>query len=73
MTLHAPYDANNIFAKILRGEMPSVKVFEDDVALAFMDVFPQVEGHTLVIPKRVGARNFLDLPEAALGDYMLRV
>ena len=43
MTLHAPYDANNIFAKILRGEMPSVKVFEDDVALAFMDVFPQVE------------------------------
>jgi histidine triad (HIT) family protein len=50
-----------------------VKVFEDDVALAFMDVFPQVEGHTLVIPKRVGARNFLDLPEAALGDYMLRV
>ena len=73
MTLHAPYDANNIFAKILRGEMPSVKVFEDDVALAFMDVFQQVEGHTLVIPKRVGARNFLDLPEAALGDYMLRV
>lgn len=73
MTLHAPYDPANIFHKILRGEMPSVKVFEDDVALAFMDVFPQVEGHTLVIPKQVEARNFLDMPEGKLGDYMLRV
>lgn len=73
MTLHAPYDPSNIFNKILRGEMPSVRVFEDDVALAFMDVFPQVEGHTLVIPKGVEARNFLNMPEKALGDYMLRV
>ncbi len=73
MTLHAPYDSANIFGKILRGEMPAVKVFEDDVALAFMDVFPQGDGHTLVIPKQVEARNFLDLPEEALGDYMLRV
>lgn len=73
MTLHAPYDSANIFAKILRGEMPAVKVFEDDVALAFMDVFPQVEGHTLVVPKGVEARNFLDMPDAKLGDYMLRV
>lgn len=73
MTLHAPYDASNIFNKILRGEMPCVKVFEDEVALAFMDVFPQVEGHTLVIPKQAEARNFLDMPEAKLGDYMLRV
>lgn len=73
MTLYAPYDPANIFAKILRGEMPSVKVFEDDVALAFMDVFPQVEGHTLVVPKGVEARNFLDMPEAQLGAYMLRV
>lgn len=73
MTLHAPYDASNIFNKILRSEMPCVKVFEDEVALAFMDVFPQVEGHTLVIPKQVEARNFLDMPEAKLGDYMLRV
>jgi histidine triad (HIT) family protein len=73
MTLHASYDPSNIFNKILRGEMPSVKVFEDDVALAFMDVFPQVEGHTLVIPKDVAARNFLDMPENKLGDYMLRV
>lgn len=73
MTLHAPYDSANIFGKILRGEMPAVKVFEDEVALAFMDVFPQVEGHTLVIPREVEARNLLDMPEDRLGAYMLRV
>ncbi|MGA1341796.1 MAG: HIT family protein [Hyphomonas sp.] len=73
MSLHAPYDSANIFARILRGEMPSVKVFEDEIALAFMDVFPQGEGHTLVIPKGAQARNFLDLPEDRLGAYMLRV
>jgi histidine triad (HIT) family protein len=73
MTLHAPYDPNNIFAKILRGEMPCVKVFEDELALAFMDVFPQAEGHTLIVPKGVEARNFLDMPPERLGDYMIRV
>lgn len=73
MTLHADYDPDNIFAKILRGEVPNVSVFEDDVALAFMDVFPQSEGHTLVIPKQVEARNFLDLPTEKLGPYMDRV
>lgn len=73
MTLHADYDPENIFAKILSGEMPSVKVFEDDVALAFMDVFPQAEGHTLVIPKHVEARNLLDMPTEKLGAYMERV
>ncbi|MEO1643135.1 MAG: HIT family protein [Pseudomonadota bacterium] len=73
MTLHAPYDPDNIFAKILRGDMPSVKVYEDDVALAFMDVFPQAEGHTLVIPKGVEARNFLEMPPEKLGSYMARV
>jgi len=45
------YDTDNIFAKILRGEAPAFKVFEDEFSLAFMDVMPQVEGHTLVIPK----------------------
>ena len=45
------YDSNNIFAKILRGEAPAFKVYENDYALAFMDVMPQAEGHTLVIPK----------------------
>lgn len=73
MTLHAAYDPDNIFAKILAGDMPSVKVMEDDVALAFMDVFPQADGHTLVIPKDVQARNFLDLPTEKLGAYMERV
>ena len=60
-----PYDQNNIFAKILRGEIPSVKVFEDDKTLAFMDVMPQAEGHVLVVPKEA-AENILDLsPEGA--------
>ena len=45
------YDDGNIFAKILRGEAPAFKVYEDDYSLAFMDVMPQVPGHTLVIPK----------------------
>ena len=52
------YDPNNVFAKILRGEIPSVKVFEDNKTLAFMDVMPQAEGHVLVIPKE-GAVFFL--------------
>ena len=45
------YDSDNIFAKILRGEAPAIKVFEDEYSFAFMDVMPQVPGHTLVIPK----------------------
>lgn len=73
MTLHGSYDKDNIFAKMLRGEMPCVKVFEDDVALAFMDIFPQTEGHTLVIPKDVKARNFLELKPKKIGPYMERV
>ncbi|MEI7933221.1 MAG: HIT family protein, partial [Alphaproteobacteria bacterium] len=54
------YDSNNIFAKILRGEIPSVKVFEDAKTLAFMDVMPQADGHVLVIPKEP-AEDVLDL------------
>ncbi len=73
MSLHGPYDNENIFAKILRGDMPCVKVYEDDIALAFMDVFPQADGHTLVIPKNVTARNFLEMPTEKLGPYMERV
>jgi histidine triad (HIT) family protein len=53
------YDPNNIFAKILRGELPSHKVYEDDRAFAFLDIMPRAPGHTLVIPKRP-ARNILD-------------
>lgn len=73
MSLTGIYDPDNIFAKILRGELPCVKVFEDEVALSFMDIFPQTEGHTLVIPKDVSARNLLDMPADKLGAYMLRV
>src|ERR1700709_787838 len=54
------YDATNIFAKILRGEFPCYKVFEDDHALAFLDIMPRTPGHTLVIPK-APARNILDI------------
>ena len=54
-----PYDPDNIFAKILRGEIPCHAVYEDEHSLAFMDVMPQSEGHTLVIPK-VPSRNILD-------------
>ena len=61
MTLHAPYDPDNIFAKILRGEIPAAKVWEDDHVLAFMDVFPQSEGHVLVIAKTSTARNLLEI------------
>jgi len=54
------YDPNNIFAKILRGELPSYKVYEDDKALAFLDIMPRAAGHTLVLPK-APARNLLDV------------
>lgn len=63
------YDHNNIFAKILRGEIPCHKVYEDDHVLAFMDVMPQVDGHCLVIPK-TPSRNLLDTSDATLAAVM---
>lgn len=54
------YDPQNIFARILRGELPAHKVYEDDKALAFLDIMPRCPGHTLVIPK-APARNILDI------------
>jgi histidine triad (HIT) family protein len=54
------YDQNNIFAKILRGELPAYKVYEDDKAFAFLDIMPRAPGHTLVLPK-AAARNILDV------------
>jgi histidine triad (HIT) family protein len=54
-----PYEPSNIFAKILRGEIPCHRVYEDEHTLAFMDIMPQAEGHTLVIPKSP-SRNLLD-------------
>ena len=58
--LMTAYDSNNIFAKILRGEFPCYKVYEDDHTLAFLDIMPRCLGHTLVIPK-APARNILDI------------
>lgn len=63
------YDSNNVFAKILRGEIPAFKVYEDAHALAFMDVMPQSEGHTLVIPK-TNARNFFDIDPESLSTLI---
>ena len=61
MSLHGDYDAQNIFAKIIRGEAPCYKLYEDEDVLAFLDLFPQSRGHTLVIPKKVAARNLLEI------------
>ncbi len=63
------YDQNNVFAKILRGELPCTKVYEDDVALAFMDIMPRADGHVLVIPKSP-ARNILDIAPQDLAALM---
>jgi histidine triad (HIT) family protein len=63
------YDSNNIFAKILRGELPCYKVYEDDKALAFLDIMPRAPGHTLVLPK-APARNMLDISPDDLAHVM---
>ncbi len=63
------YDSSNIFAKILRGEIPAHKVYEDEATLAFMDVMPQAEGHILVIPK-IASRNILDADPATLAGLI---
>ncbi|MDB5462809.1 MAG: diadenosine tetraphosphate (Ap4A) hydrolase [Phenylobacterium sp.] len=73
MSLDGTYDDGNIFAKILRGEIPSARVFEDEHVFAFMDVFPQARGHTLVIPKHSQARNLLDEEPAVLSELILGV
>jgi histidine triad (HIT) family protein len=64
------YDPNNIFAKILRGELPSYKVYEDDKSLAFLDIMPRSPGHTLVLPK-APARNILDIGGDDLAHVMM--
>ena len=65
----ASYDPNNIFAKILRGELPSYKIYEDDKALAFLDIMPRAPGHALVLPK-AAARNILDIDPDDLAHVM---
>ncbi|MDX3773047.1 HIT family protein [Chromatiaceae bacterium AAb-1] len=66
------YDNNNAFAKILRGELPCFKVYEDEYTLAFMDIMPQADGHTLVIPKHP-AVTLLDLPADAAAKTLQTV
>jgi histidine triad (HIT) family protein len=66
------YDTNNIFAKILRGEIPCIKLFEDDFTLAFMDIMPQTDGHALVIPKEP-ATTIFELSDAAAAACMATV
>lgn len=66
------YDPANIFARILRGEIPCHRIFEDDVALAFMDIMPRCDGHCLVIPK-IAARGLMDIAPEALAALMPRV
>ena len=66
------YDPDNIFAKILRGEIPSVKIYEDARTLAFMDVMPEADGHVLVVPKE-GAENILNLSADGLSAMMATV
>lgn len=63
------YDPNNIFAKILRGELPAVKIWEDDASLAILDLIPQSDGHTLIIPK-APAENIFDLEPVMAGRVM---
>ena len=64
------YDTRNVFARILRGEIPAHKVYEDQHTLAFMDVMPQADGHVLVIPK-VAAGDLFELPPDALAATIL--
>jgi histidine triad (HIT) family protein len=65
-----PYDPSNVFARILRGEIPAQRIFEDERTLAFMDVMPQADGHTLVIPK-AEAESIFDLPPESLAATIL--
>lgn len=73
MSIDGDYDADNIFAKIVRGDAPAAKVFEDHDTVAIMDVFPQARGHTLVLHKRAQARNLLDIEPEPLQALILTV
>ncbi|SFK09346.1 HIT family protein [Methylocapsa palsarum] len=68
----AVYDESNIFAKILRGDLPCHKVYEDEAVLALMDIMPRADGHVLVVPK-APARNILDVEPKVLCELMTRV
>ena len=67
------YDANNVFAKIIRKELPCFEVYEDESCIAFLDAFPVAAGHTLLVPKLLGSSDLSDLPaehSAALGRVL---
>lgn len=70
--MSATYDDNNIFAKILRGQIPSTRVYETEHVVAFMDVMPQGTGHTLVVPK-TPSRNLLDAKPEVLAETIQAV
>ena len=72
MTASPPYDPNNIFVKIMRGELPCHKVHEDDKTFVFMDIMPRSNGHALVVPK-AGSRNILDADPEDLGHLVRMV
>ena len=67
MSIDGTYDDGNIFAKIVRGEIPAARIFEDDEVMALMDAFPQAKGHALVISKTSKARNLLEAEPKTLG------
>jgi len=67
MSLDGAYDEANVFSKILKGEIPAVRVFEDDQVLVFMDAFPQAKGHMLVVSKTSKARNLIEAEAKTLG------
>ena len=73
MSLDTKYEDNNIFAKIINGDLPCVKIYEDENILSFMDIFPQTEGHCLVIHKKAASVNILDMPTDALAEVILIV
>src|SRR5690349_8480491 len=73
MSLDGTSDADNIFPKILRGEIPRARVFEDEHVDAFMNVFPRSKGHTVVMPERSTARNLLDEEPEVLSTLILGV
>lgn len=73
MSLHGAYDDGNVFARIIRGEIPAARIFEDDQVLALMDAFPQTRGHSLVVSKTSRARTMLEIEPEALRQVMAAV
>src|SRR5689334_16801456 len=73
MSLEGAYDPDNIIARIIRGDLPSAKIFETDRVLAFMDAYPQSKGHCLVVHKGSRARNLLDAEPEVLNELVLVV